>query len=122
MSVADIVRLDSACVLDERTEVAAEKRIDGDPVQWLHNAYSDPGKTFHVGIWEGGAARWRVTYTEHEFCHILAGRLRLIDAQGSAVEFGAGDSFVIPAGFNGIWESLERTRKIYVIYEPSAAA
>jgi uncharacterized cupin superfamily protein len=29
----------------------------------------------------------------------------------------AGDEFVIPRGFEGVWEVIERTRKVYVIYE-----
>lgn len=121
MSVTDIVRLDSECVLRERAEVPAEKLVHGDPVQQFANAYSDPGKAFHVGVWEGPPARWRVKYTEHEFCHIVFGNLRITDTHGVSIYAGRGDSFVIPAGFVGVWETLERTRKIYVIYEPSPA-
>ena len=35
--------------------------------------------------------------------------------------FAAGASFVIPAGFRGVWEVLEPTSKLYVIYEPAAS-
>lgn len=121
MSVTHIARLDSECTLRERTEIAPEKLIHGEPVQSFADIYSDPGKVFHVGIWEGAPARWRVKYTEHEFCYIVSGSLRITDTQGVSIYAGRGDSFVIPAGFVGIWEILERTRKIYVVYEPNAA-
>lgn len=32
-------------------------------------------------------------------------------------ESDPGDEFVIPRGFEGVWEVVERTRKTYVIYE-----
>jgi uncharacterized cupin superfamily protein len=32
----------------------------------------------------------------------------------------AGDSFVIPRGFVGTWEVVDRTRKEFAIYEPGA--
>ena len=59
-------------------------------------------------------------YTEHEFCHLLAGRVRLVDAAGIEAMFGPGESFVIPAGFEGLWEVLEPARKLYAVYEPAA--
>ena len=58
-----------------------------------------------------------MSYTEHEVCVLLAGRVRLIHEAGSSVEFAVGDAFVIPAGFVGEWETLEAARKLYVIYQ-----
>ncbi len=40
-------------------------------------------------------------------------------SRAAAGRFSAGASFVIPAGFNGVWEVLEPTAKLYVIYEPA---
>lgn len=121
MFVIDIVRLDTDRVLHDRAEVPAEKMIHGDPMHAFANAYSDPSNVFHVGIWEGGPARWRIRYTEHEFCHMLSGCVRITDTRGVSIYVNAGDNFVIPAGFEGIWETLERARKIYVIFEPATA-
>jgi uncharacterized cupin superfamily protein len=47
----------------------------------------------------------------------MMGRSRLTNADGVVREVVAGDEFVIPRGFEGVWEVIERTRKIYVIYE-----
>ncbi len=101
-----------------RTPVAADRLISGQPMQAVANAYSDPGDAFHCGVWEGDVGAWRVHYTEHEFCHMLAGRVRIVDDEGGERIVAAGDSFVIPAGFSGIWEILEPARKLYAVYEP----
>lgn len=57
---------------------------------------------------------------QHEFCHLLSGCVRLLGDDGSDVTLRAGDSFVIPAGFEGVWEVLEPARKLYAVYEPQA--
>lgn len=103
----------------ERTPVAADRLISGTPTQAVANVYSDPGQAFHCGIWEGDVGAWRVRYTEHEFCHMLAGRVRIRGDDGSETVVAAGESFVIPAGFSGIWDVLEPARKLYAVYEPA---
>lgn len=100
--------------------IASERLIAGSPLQTVANAYSDIGNAFHCGVWEGGVGAWRVAYTEHEFCHLLAGRVCLRGNDGSETTVVAGDSFVIPAGFEGVWEVLESARKLYAVYEPQA--
>ena len=47
-----------------------------------------------------------------------AGRVRMRGDDGSDTTVVAGDSFVIPAGFEGTWEVLEFARKLYAVYEP----
>ena len=98
--------------------VASERLVAGTPMQTVANAYSDAGDAFHCGVWEGGVGAWRVAYTEHEFCHLLSGRVLMRGDDGSETMAAAGDSFVIPAGFEGIWEVLEPARKLYAVYEP----
>jgi uncharacterized protein len=98
--------------------VDAEKMIRGDSQQLTRNLFSDPSKQFHCGIWEGAPALWNVSYSEHEYCHILQGKVRITDAQGNTKTVSAGDHFVIEAGFSGTWETLEQTKKIYVVFEP----
>jgi uncharacterized protein len=97
--------------------VAAERVLFGHPLQRTANAYSSTDQAFHCGVWESDIGAWRVHYTEHEFCHMLAGRVRIIGDDGSERTVVAGDSFVIPAGFSGIWQVEETARKLYAIYE-----
>lgn len=82
--------------------------------------YRDPSGQLTAGGWshEGGAIE--VRYTEHEFCVLLTGRVRLTERGGGVEEYGPGDGFVIPAGYEGTWETLEPVRKWYVVFEPKA--
>jgi hypothetical protein len=52
-----------------------------------------------------------------ELCHLIRGRVRLEDDSARSWTFEAGDSFVIPAGFVGVWEVQESVKKLYVIVE-----
>lgn len=101
-----------------RAPIAAERLIRGRPLQAVENAYSTRDGRFHCGVWEGDVGAWRVHYTEHEFCHLLSGRVRLRSDDGEDIVLEAGQSFVVPAGFTGTWEVLETARKLYSIYEP----
>ena len=98
--------------------IAPERLRDGQPTAKVRNDYSAADGHFDAGVWESTPGRWRVSYTEHEICVMLAGRVRLIGADGDVTEFRAGDTFVVPAGFEGEWETVEATRKLYVIYTP----
>ena len=99
------------------TEVTPAGAVpDPSPLFWNH--FSDPSEQFFAGVWAATRGRWRVRYTETEFCHLLAGRVILVGEDGERNEFSAGDSFVIPSGFSGSWEVVEDCRKLYVIFEP----
>ena len=113
-----IVRIAHSTEGHARVPVDAARLVAGSPLQVVANVYSDPGNAFHCGAWEGDVGTWRVAYTEHEFCHLLAGRVRMTSQDGSEQMFVTGDSFVIPAGFEGLWEVLEPARKLYAVYEP----
>jgi uncharacterized protein len=99
----------------------ADRLLKGDPEQTARNYFSDSTGRFFAGVWESTPGRWRVRYTENEFCHLTRGRVRIEDGAGRHWTFKAGDSFVIPAGFSGTWEVQEPTAKLYVIYEPAAS-
>ena len=96
----------------------ADRLLAGSPRQKTGNVFADTGGKFFAGVWESTPGKWRVRYSENEFCHMTAGRIRITDTAGAEREFAAGDTFVVPAGFEGTWEVLEAARKLYVIYEP----
>jgi uncharacterized protein len=81
------------------------------------NHYTDPTEQFFAGIWHSSVGAKSVSYTEEEVCVILEGRVLLTDLKGNSKEFGAGSTFVLPAGFKGTWETLEPVKKIYVIWQ-----
>lgn len=95
----------------------AERIVAGDPLQRAWNLYSSADGHFHAGIWECRPGKWRVVFTEHEFCQLLAGRIVVTGDDGSEHTYVTGDAFVSPSGFTGYWEVVEPARKHYVIYE-----
>ncbi|MCE9506979.1 MAG: cupin domain-containing protein [Alphaproteobacteria bacterium] len=103
----------------EWTPVAPEKIISGQPKSALKILYTSKSGDFTAGIYECTAGKWKTSYTEDEFITLIEGRLRLTHDNGEVQEFKAPDSFLIPAGFSGIWEPLGHLRKFFVIYEKS---
>ncbi len=100
--------------------LAPEKLIDGNPKQTIWMQYKDATGKFFAGVWRSEPGKWKVSYTEEEFCHMLEGTSVLVALDGSALTVQAGESFVIPRGFAGTWEVVERTTKRFVIYEAGA--
>jgi uncharacterized cupin superfamily protein len=99
--------------------LAPEKLIAGNPKQTLWMHYTDVGKNFFAGVWHSDIGKWRISYTEVEYCKILEGASVITDASGKAVTLTSGESFVIPSGFIGTWEVVTPTRKEFVIFEPA---
>jgi hypothetical protein len=91
--------------------------ISGDPKTRLQNYFTDASGQFFSGIWESSIGKWPVRYSESEFCAILEGKCVLTDASGKAETFAKGDSFVIPSGFAGTWETVEPVKKLYAIFD-----
>ena len=96
------------------------KVLAGDPVHTTWNLEDSDG--LYCGLWQSTPGKWRIAYTEEEYCHMLEGCSVITNAQGQSFTVRAGDSFVVPRGFVGTWEVLETTTKRFVIHEPAAAA
>ena len=96
---------------------AADRLISGDPRQQVTNYFSDATQQFHTGVWSSTRGKWRIRYSESEFCCLTRGRVVLENLAGQRWQFSAGDGFVVPAGFEGTWEVLEDCTKFYAIFE-----
>ncbi len=105
----------------EASQPEPSRLLSGAPRITTWNHYAEAGGRFFAGTWAATRGSWRVRYSEHEFCHLLEGRVRISAEDGTQYEFLAGDSFVIPAGFAGSWEVLEDCRKLYAIYQSGEA-
>lgn len=116
MKKPTVLKLDPK-VEAETYYLPTEKLISGNPKQslWMH--YTDASQQFFVGIWSSEIGKWRIAYTEEEYCYMLAGKSIISDQAGNVLTVLAGDSFVIPRGFVGTWEVVEPTTKRFVIYE-----
>ena len=115
-TVPAMIDFRSSVAADDSTP-AADRVLGGSPTAQVWNHYSDASAQFHAGTWASSPGRWRISYTEHEFCHLLEGRVVLCSDDGQRWEFGPGDAWVIPAGFSGTWETIEPARKRYAIFE-----
>lgn len=118
MKYRPIIKFDPALKEAEHFAPLAEKIISGDPQQTVRNyVFAGSGDRFNSGEWTCEPGKWQVRYeaNEIEFCHLLEGHIKLTSAEGDEYEFVAGDSFVIPIGFKGTWETLQASRKHYVI-------
>ena len=116
-SFAAVVDFSTATIEPQRYSPPAERVASGAPAQAVWNFFSSADGRFHSGIWESAVGKWRVAFTESEFCHLLAGVITVTGDDGSVHTYRAGDAFVTPAGFTGWWDVTEAARKYYAIYE-----
>lgn len=86
--------------------------------------YRDGSGRVRAGLWATGADSEALNLVNHadEFCVILEGTVRLTDAAGHTETYREGDTFMIPSGFTGTWESVGAVRKFFLIHdEPKAS-
>lgn len=115
-----VVTIDETAAEEEPLALDPARLVPGSPMpaQFVRNAFTDGTGRFFGGIWRSSPGAWRVSYTENEVCVLTEGRVRITDDSGNACTYGPGDCFVMPAGFQGLWEVLEPARKFYAIFEP----
>jgi uncharacterized cupin superfamily protein len=111
-------------IIDFRTKVppetstpAADQLLAGTPQHTASNYFSDSTQQFHSGIWSSSVGKWRIQYSESEFCCLTQGRVALENLDGQRWEFGPGEGFIVPPGFEGTWQVIEECTKFYVIFK-----
>jgi uncharacterized cupin superfamily protein len=83
-------------------------------------AYADPTGALIAGVWRSKPNRLEVTYKRDEFCLLLEGEVHLTDSEGRTEIYRAGDAFMVPAGFVGVWDMPVAVAKYYVLHTPKA--
>lgn len=113
--IDNFIAIDTKALTPEYDGPAPEKIIEGSPkfTTWLAETRDDERQ--YTGVWQSTPGKWRISYDEWEFCSILEGKSRLTAKDGTVVEVAAGDSFVLQPGFEGSWEVIETTKKLFVI-------
>ena len=101
-----------------RTEGASAPSPESDRSTTTWNHWTSEDGRLLCGIWESEPGKSEVDYTEWEFCHFIAGKAVLTNEAGESWTLEAGDGFIIPPGFKGSWETVEKVRKHYVILLP----
>ena len=101
---------------DATVIVPAPEEYDEASEGWTESEFrADAPEGTIVARWTGEPGWVRIEdwpYTE--VCVLLSGAIQLDDEDGASRRFAAGDSFLIPRGFRGVWRTLEPSEKIFV--------
>ncbi|NML74050.1 cupin domain-containing protein [Rhizobium sp. S-51] len=112
--MSNVLKFDPSTVLPEEGEPAADRLISGSPRFTTWNFEEAPGGVY-AGIWQSTPGKWRISYDEWEYFHMLEGHSIVTEDGGEPIHLRAGDRLVLRPGFKGTWEVVETTRKDYVI-------
>ena len=98
-------------------DVPADKLISGTPQTRTFVLYENTSSGLAAGEWEASPGKWRIAYSEWEYVEVISGACVVEGDDGSRIEAGPGDKFVIEPGFTGTWAVLSPMRKSWVIHE-----
>ncbi|MEE4275113.1 MAG: cupin domain-containing protein [Thermoleophilia bacterium] len=76
---------------------------------------------FSFGLWQRDVQRRHFERGYHEIAYILEGQVEVTDDDGEVHVAGAGDILVTPKGSTGYWKNLTPVKKVWGIYEETAA-
>ncbi|WP_153162903.1 cupin domain-containing protein [Zoogloea sp. 1C4] len=98
---------------------ALGRAIGSPPLRLTAERYAAEDGALSIGDWTCEPGAWRIAFHpgRHEFFQVTSGRLRIVDTAGNAREFGPGEAGIIPAGFIGTFEVIERVEKRYVMLD-----
>lgn len=91
--------------------------VSGKPATTTRNFYTDQTGKLVSGIWTSTKGKWPCHYEADEFIYLISGKVRMINAAGKAETFKAGDAWIVPCGFKGMWETVKTLKKYYVILD-----
>ncbi len=65
-----------------------------------------------VGVWEAGMGKLILdNFPFTEYVLMISGSVIVTEENGVSMTFKAGDTFVIPKGWSGVWDVQERMKK-----------
>lgn len=107
---------------DVADELEADMFDSALPTQHTHSYYQDENLGLYIGVWDTtDMIETASPYGCDEFMSIIEGVVEIKNNQTGKVEtVMAGESFVIPQGYDCQWHQNGYLRKFYVIYEPPA--
>lgn len=122
MNPPRIVRFDTPGAPPVIDHPRPDRREQGCPERRTWTLYEPMSGDLSCGLWACEPGRWRIAFApdKDEYFFVLEGRVRLHDAAGGFVDVSAGQGAVIPGGFEGSFEVLERVRKHFVVIDRSA--
>src|SRR5258708_15039119 len=85
----------------ESANPSPENILAGIPRTRVSNQYTEPTQQFFCGIWTSTAGKWRGRYTQHEFCGVIQGRVRLESGTGAENQPPPGEALLLPPALVG---------------------
>jgi uncharacterized cupin superfamily protein len=76
---------------------------------------------FSFGLWRRDVQRRHFERDYHEIAYILEGQVEVTDDDGNVHVAGPGDILITPKGSKGFWKNLTPVKKVWGIYEETAA-
>ena len=115
-------KIDQVTAVDVVQTIRFERAEKGDAgaAHTSRDWYTSPNGAFRTGFWSSERGKWDIHYKKDELCLLLEGVVRLTDSSGHVEIYSAGDTFVIPTGFQGSWETVEPVRKFFAVHRPQA--
>ena len=94
--------------------VVAEGGYDGSFERTF--SYIAPDESLAIGTWASGPGTIVCeAYPSEEYCLVLEGALEVTNHDGERLEFGPGDSFILPKGWKGTWRMKTRFVKQFAV-------
>ena len=76
---------------------------------------------FSFGLWRRDAQSRHFERAYHEIAYIIEGQVEITDDDGEVLIAGPGDILITPQGSKGYWKNLSPVKKVWGIYEETAA-
>lgn len=117
MTVPFITPLGAAATRDpDIASTPSSALLEGDGTTHSWRSFTSDDGAVSAGIWQSEPfSKLKLHPDSMEFCVILEGHVEIADHAGNVDTFGPGDAFVVEPGFDGVWRSLTRVRKYFVV-------
>jgi len=121
-TIANAADAPSIVIIDSDTPTKEVGRKAGGIYVGETIIHKDAEETVQIGVWEADVSKTKlINYPFTEYALMISGRVVIINDDGTSSEFKAGDTFVIPKGFTGIWDIRERMKKQHIkVGDPNA--
>ena len=118
MSVNDIKLIRSELGTKFIPKINPADILDDDWNETEWRCFTDETGQLFGGVWDGDPGKLKVNpYPYDEICVILEGEVALTDTEGQRRSFKAGDAFFVPKSFQGVWETVIYSRKIFIGFQ-----
>jgi len=117
--------------IDTRIRVIKPEDITWDEAMRYAEETDPPGQEFTAarsaddkfsfGLWQRDVQRRHFERGYHEIAYILEGQVEVTDDDGNVHVAGPGDILITPKGSKGYWKNLTPVKKVWGIYEETAA-